>query len=176
MSVVARVAGAARLSSSAANLQQSFDDAATPCGRCDNCPGPWFSNDLAQDATVQAATSLDRFRMPIDPRAQWPTGSAVPRGNIPPAERMRQRRALARLTDLGWSGSLRTLFAPNAQDAPASPAMLAACVWVLPFAVARRGYEVQAGKQDRPPATSDWGSQLNGGSVRSIAVRPAGIS
>lgn len=113
-------------------LQRALDDdTATPCGRCDNCAGAWFSADLAQDATTQAATSLDRVGVPIDPRAQWPTGSSVARGNIPPAERMREGRALARLTDLGWGGSLRTLFAAGAQDAPATPAMLAACVRVL---------------------------------------------
>ena len=113
-------------------LQRSLDDdTATPCGRCDNCAGAWFSTDLAQDATAQAASSLDRVGVPIYPRAQWPTGSAVARGNIPPAERMLEGRALARLTDLGWGGSLRSLYAPGTVDAPASPAMLAACVRVL---------------------------------------------
>ena len=113
-------------------LQRSLDDdTATPCGRCDNCAGAWFSSDLGVDAAAQAASSLDRVGVPIDPRAQWPTGSAVARGNIPPAERMREGRALARLTDLGWGGTLRTLFAVSSPDAPASPAMLAACVRVL---------------------------------------------
>ena len=113
-------------------LQRSLDDdTATPCGRCDNCAGAWFSADLGVDAAAQAASSLDRVGVPIDPRAQWPTGSAVARGNIPAAERMREGRALARLTDLGWGGTLRSLFAIDAPDAPASPAMLAACVRVL---------------------------------------------
>ena len=113
-------------------LQRSLDDdTATPCGRCDNCAGAWFSADLGVDAAAQAASSLDRVGVPIDPRARWPTGSAVARGNIPPAERMREGRALARLTDLGWGGTLRSLFAIDAPDAPASPAMVAACVRVL---------------------------------------------
>ncbi|GGK90127.1 ATP-dependent DNA helicase RecQ [Salinibacterium xinjiangense] len=113
-------------------LQRSLDDdTATPCGRCDNCAGAWFSADLGVDAAAQAASSLDRVGVPIDPRAQWPTGSAVARGNIPAAERMLEGRALARLTDLGWGGTLRSLFAIDAPDAPASPAMLAACVRVL---------------------------------------------
>ena len=113
-------------------LQRSLDDdTATPCGRCDNCAGAWFSADLGVDAAAQAASSLDRVGVPIDPRAQWPTGSAVARGNIPPTERMLEGRALARLTDLGWGGTLRSLFAIDAPDAPASPAMLAACVRVL---------------------------------------------
>jgi ATP-dependent DNA helicase RecQ len=42
---------------------------------------------------------------------------------------MLEGRALARLTDLGWGNTLRTLFA--SPDAPASPALLAACVRVL---------------------------------------------
>ena len=113
-------------------LQRSLDDdTATPCGRCDNCAGAWFSADLGVDAAAQAASSLDRVGVPIDPRAQWPTGSAVARGNIPAADRMLEGRALARLTDLGWGGTLRALFAIDAPDAPASPAMLAACVRVL---------------------------------------------
>ena len=113
-------------------LQRSLDDdTATPCGRCDNCAGAWFSADLGVDAAAQAASSLDRVGVPIDSRAQWPTGSAVARGNIPAAERMLEGRALARLTDLGWGGTLRSLFAIDAPDAPASPAMLAACVRVL---------------------------------------------
>ncbi|MBG6056574.1 hypothetical protein IWX81_003014 [Salinibacterium sp. CAN_S4] len=69
--------------------------------------------------------------MPIDPRAEWQTGSAVGRGNIPAAERMLGGRVWVRLTDLGWGGALRALFAAGAVDAPASPAMLAACVRVL---------------------------------------------
>ena len=44
---------------------------------------------------------------------------------------MLEGRALARLTDLGWGGTLRSVFAVDAPDAPASPAMLAACVRVL---------------------------------------------
>ena len=44
---------------------------------------------------------------------------------------MLQGRALARLTDLGWGNTLREVFAPSAPDAPASAAVLAACVRVL---------------------------------------------
>ena len=113
-------------------LQRSLDDTtATPCGRCDNCAGPWYPTGLAEDATAQATASLDRVGVPIDPRAQWPVGSPLVKGNIPPAERMLEGRALARLTDLGWGNTLRTLFAAGAPDAPASPALLAACVRVL---------------------------------------------
>jgi ATP-dependent DNA helicase RecQ len=115
-----------------AYLQRALDDdTAVPCGRCDNCAGAWYPTEVAQDATAAAASSLDRVGVPIEPRAQWPVGSALVRGNIAAGERMLEGRALARLTDLGWGNTLRTLFAPTAPDAPASPALLAACVRVL---------------------------------------------
>ncbi|TBN57439.1 DEAD/DEAH box helicase [Glaciihabitans arcticus] len=117
-------------------LQRSLDDdTATPCGRCDNCAGVWFPSDIASDAAESAASSLDRVGVPIEPRAQWPTGAdrlGVPvKGRISVDERYDEGRALARLTDLGWGNTLRTLFAPNTPDAPASPALIAACVRVL---------------------------------------------
>jgi ATP-dependent DNA helicase RecQ len=117
-------------------LQRSLDDAtAKPCGRCDNCAGVWYPTDVAANATSQASATLERVGVPLDPRAQWPTGAdrlGIPvKGNIRPDERMREGRALARLTDLGWGNTLRSLFAPNAPDAPATAALLAACVRVL---------------------------------------------
>jgi ATP-dependent DNA helicase RecQ len=53
------------------------------------------------------------------------------KGNIKPDERMMEGRALARLTDLGWGNTLRELFGPGTPDAPASTAVIAACVRVL---------------------------------------------
>jgi ATP-dependent DNA helicase RecQ len=71
----------------------------------------------------------------IEPRAQWPTGAdqlGVPvKGKIALGDRVEPGRALARLTDLGWGGTLRTLFAPGTADAPASPALVDACIRVL---------------------------------------------
>ena len=113
-------------------LQRSLDDdTAVPCGRCDNCAGAWYPTGVATHATAAASTALDRVGVPIDPRAQWPVGSPLVRGNIAAGERMLEGRALARLTDLGWGNTLRALFAPSVADAPASPALLAACVRVL---------------------------------------------
>lgn len=131
-------------------LQRALDDdTAVPCGRCDTCAGQWFSSTIEQDATTRATTSLDRVGVEIEPRAQWPQGmqqlgvshgGATLRGNIPVAERVDSGRALARLTDLGWGGALREVFAESTTiadsgaspaDAPASPAMIAACVRVL---------------------------------------------
>jgi len=73
--------------------------------------------------------------VPIEPRRAWPAGAdrlGVPvKGRIAPAEQASEGRALARLTDLGWGGTLRELFAPGTADAPISPQVLAACVRVL---------------------------------------------
>jgi ATP-dependent DNA helicase RecQ len=117
-------------------LQRALDDeTAVPCGRCDNCAGAWFAADIQTDASTVAARSLDRVGVVVEPRAQWPNGMAnlgvEVKGNIALGERTSPGRALARLTDLGWGGALREAFAPGAPDAPASAAMIAACVRVL---------------------------------------------
>jgi ATP-dependent DNA helicase RecQ len=117
-------------------LQRSLDDTtAVPCGRCDNCAGVWYPTSVDQGAAASASASLDKVGVAIDVRAQWPTGAdrlgVQARGKIAVGERAEEGRALARLTDLGWGNTLRELFAPNAVDAHASPALIAACVRVL---------------------------------------------
>jgi ATP-dependent DNA helicase RecQ len=117
-------------------LQRSLDDeTATPCGRCDNCAGAWFPREIVAGAADSAAGALDRVGVPIEPRRAWPTGAdrlGVPaKGRIAPAEQAGEGRALARLTDLGWGGTLRELFAAGSPDAPVPPQVLAACVRVL---------------------------------------------
>ena len=117
-------------------LQRSLDDdTAMPCGRCDNCAGVWYPTDVATDATTRATQSLDRVGVPIEPRAQWPVGAdrlGVPaKRRLPASERYEEGRALARHTDLGWGNTLRTIFSPGIPDAPASPALVQACVRVL---------------------------------------------
>jgi len=117
-------------------LQRALDDeTAVPCGRCDRCAGAWYPTGSKTDAITAAAASLDRVGVALEPRAQWPSGmdrlGVSVRGNIPVAERIQSGRALARLTDLGWGGTLRELFAPGSPDARASPALISACVRVL---------------------------------------------
>lgn len=117
-------------------LQRTLDDAtAVPCGRCDNCAGVWFPTEIGSAAAAAATTSLDRVGVPIEPRRAWPTGAdrlGVPvKGRIDAAEQAGEGRALARLTDLGWGGTMRELFAAGAADGPVSPSVLAACVRVL---------------------------------------------
>ncbi|MEJ6556001.1 DEAD/DEAH box helicase [Microbacterium esteraromaticum] len=117
-------------------LQRSLDDdTAAPCGRCDNCAGVWFPAEIGADAGAAASGALDRVGVPIEARRQWPTGGdrvGVPvKGRIPADEQAGEGRALARLTDLGWGGTLRQLFAAGAPDAVVTPQLLEACVRVL---------------------------------------------
>ena len=53
------------------------------------------------------------------------------KGKIKPDENLADGRVLARLTDLGWGGALRELFAAGAPDRAVDPGMLQACVQVL---------------------------------------------
>ncbi len=117
-------------------LQRALDDdTAVACGRCDNCQGVWYPLDVAEHATATAAQSLDRVGVGIDVRAQWPLGMSslgvAASGKIALTERAESGRALARLTDLGWGGPLREIFATGTADAPAPAPVLAACVRVL---------------------------------------------
>jgi len=117
-------------------LQRSLDDeTAAPCGRCDNCAGAWYPSGIDASAAASANAALDQVGVVIEPRAQWPTGAdrlGVPaKGRINAGERMLEGRALARLTDLGWGGTMRELFAPGADDSQASAALIDACVRVL---------------------------------------------
>ncbi|MEU4016606.1 DEAD/DEAH box helicase [Microbacterium sp. NPDC028030] len=117
-------------------LQRALDDGtAAPCGRCDNCAGAWFPREIGEAASTQAAESLDRVGVPIEPRRAWPTGAErldVPvKGRIPAEEQAVEGRALARLTDLGWGGTLREMFAAGAVDAPVTPPVLQGCIRVL---------------------------------------------
>jgi ATP-dependent DNA helicase RecQ len=89
----------------------------------------WYPIDVSTDAAASAARTLDRVGVPVEPRAQWPVGSPLAKGRIAEGDRAAEGRALARLTDLGWGNTLRSVFA--SPDAPATPAMIAACVRVL---------------------------------------------
>jgi ATP-dependent DNA helicase RecQ len=117
-------------------LQADLDDpSAEPCGRCDVCAGVWFPTGVPAEAAGSASAALDRVGVEIEPRAQWPTGAERVgvrlSGKIAPGERTEPGRALARLTDLGWGGLLRTVFAAGAPDAPVTRALVDGCVRVL---------------------------------------------
>src|SRR5690554_3266366 len=146
-------------------LQRSLDDeTAAPCGRCDNCAGAWYPTGIADSAAASASAALDQVGVVIEPRAQWPTGAdrlGVPvKGRISPGERMLEGRALARLTDLGWGGTMRELFAAGAGDSPGSAALIAACVRVL----AGWGWE------ERPAAIVTMPSRAHPQLIESVAA------
>ncbi|CAM3259445.1 ATP-dependent DNA helicase RecQ [Arthrobacter ulcerisalmonis] len=111
------------------------DETAHACGKCDNCAGRWFPTDVAADATSAAGQTLSRAGGPLEARLQWPSGMdrlGVPvKGKLKAGEGLSEGRVLARLTDLGWGGALRGLFAAGAEDREVDPAMLQACVQVL---------------------------------------------
>ena len=117
-------------------LSEQLDDpAAAPCGRCDNCAGRWFADDVAAEAADSAGSALSKVGVDVDPRGMYPSGMdrlGVPvKGKIKPDRAVSSGRALARLTDLGWGGRLREIFAPGADDAPADAALINGCVQVL---------------------------------------------
>src|SRR5690554_3536420 len=149
-------------------LQRSLDDeTAAPCGRCDNCAGAWYPTSVEASASASASASLDKVGVPLEPRVQWPTGAerlGLPvRGRISADERMLEGRVLARLTDLGWGGTLRELFAPGSADTVASPAMIEACVRVL----------AEWNWDERPAAIVTVPSRRSPGLIDSVA---AGLS
>ncbi|WP_203581674.1 RecQ family ATP-dependent DNA helicase [Microbacterium hibisci] len=151
-------------------LQRSLDDdTAAPCGRCDNCAGAWFPVEIAAGATDAASASLDRVGVPIEPRRQWPTGAdrlGVPvKGRIAADEQAGEGRALARLTDLGWGGALRDLFAAGAADGPVPDNVVGACVRVL----------ADWGWENRPVAVVAMPSRTKPQLVDALARGIAGI-
>jgi len=105
------------------------DDAAAPCGRCDNCTGTHRSPEIAAQAVETARERLSRPGVEIDPRRQWPTGLSDLSGRIKPELGAEPGRALGRLTDIGWGNRLRELF--NAPDGPMADDMFQAVVKVL---------------------------------------------
>ena len=115
-------------------LQECLDDAtAAPCGRCDVCAGPWFPTDIPADAVDLAMGQLARVGVPLEPRAQWPTGMdrlGVPvRGKIAAGESMTTGRSLARVSDLGWGQRVRELV--QGPDAPVPDQIVNAVTKVL---------------------------------------------
>src|SRR5699024_8166567 len=105
-------------------LQQALDDAtAAPCGRCDVCAGPWYPTEIPPEALEAATGQLNHAGVPIEPRAQWPSGMArlgvEVKGKIGPGESMERGRVLARLSDLGWGQRLRTVMEADDDAAPA---------------------------------------------------------
>ncbi|MFG1615680.1 RecQ family ATP-dependent DNA helicase [Nonomuraea wenchangensis] len=105
------------------------DDAAHPCGRCDNCTGRHRSPDIAPQAVEQARERLSRPGVELEARRQWPTGLPDLSGRIKPELGAEPGRALGRLTDIGWGNRLRELF--HGGDGPVPDDLLRAVIQVL---------------------------------------------
>ena len=111
------------------------DEGAAPCGRCDNCAGPWVDSTVSPEALTGAEKELDRPGVEIEPRRMWPTGMPALgidlKGRIPAGEQCSTGRALGRLSDIGWGNRLRPLLADGAPDGPVPDDVLRAVVEVL---------------------------------------------
>ncbi|MCF0090403.1 MULTISPECIES: DEAD/DEAH box helicase [unclassified Streptomyces] len=115
--------------------RQLDDDRAVPCGRCDNCAGPWLEAAVSPASLAQATGELDRPGVEVEPRKMWPTGLAAVgmdlKGRIPPGQQASTGRALGRLSDIGWGNRLRPLLSAQAPDGPVPDDVLNAVVTVL---------------------------------------------
>jgi ATP-dependent DNA helicase RecQ len=151
-------------------LRRMLDDpGATPCGRCDNCAGPRWSPAVSEQARAKAREQIDRPGVVVEPRRMWPTGMRTlgvdVSGKIPAAVGAEPGRALARLTDVGWGGRLRPLFAPGAADAPVADPLVDGVVRVL----------AAWGWRARPVGVVDVASRSRPALVASLAQRIAAI-
>jgi ATP-dependent DNA helicase RecQ len=106
-------------------LRRELDDPdAQACGRCDNCSGRHWPQEVSPAAAPAAGDRLLRPGVEITPRRMWPTGmrelGIEVSGKIDPALAAEPGRAVGRLTDLGWGPRLRALLEPGAasSDAP----------------------------------------------------------
>ncbi|GAA5198552.1 RecQ family ATP-dependent DNA helicase [Arthrobacter gyeryongensis] len=155
------------------------DESARACGRCDNCAGRWFPADVAAAAADAAGQTLRRAGLALEPRLQWPSGmdrlGVTVKGKIKPEELLAEGRVLARLTDLGWGGALRELFAAGAADREIEPGMLQACVQLLREWSAGDGRSPGWSGQGRPAAVVSIPSRNKPALVESLARGIAGI-
>jgi ATP-dependent DNA helicase RecQ len=116
-------------------LRRELDDpGAEPCGRCDNCTGRPWPQEVSPAGAAAAGERLLRPGTPVAPRLMWPSGMSelgVPvSGRIAAQAQARPGRAVAALTDLGWGPRLRELLAAPA-DGPVPQDLVDAVVKVL---------------------------------------------
>src|SRR5579875_1706505 len=103
-------------------LRRELDDpAAEPCGRCDNCTGRYWPQEVSRAAAGAAGERLLRPGVEITPRRMWPTGmrelGVEVSGKIDPGLSAEPGRAIGRLTDLGWGPRLGALLASGGSAA-----------------------------------------------------------
>jgi len=118
-------------------LRRELDDPeAAPCGRCDNCTGTRWAQDVPQAGAAAASERLARPGVTVEPRKMWPTGMKDlgidgASGKIPVTQLAEPGRALGRLTDIGWGVTLRALLSDQAPDGPVTDQLMDAVVKVL---------------------------------------------
>jgi ATP-dependent DNA helicase RecQ len=117
-------------------LRRELDDPeAAACGRCDNCTGRSWADDVPEAGAAAARARLARPGVEVEPRKMWPPGMRElgidASGRIPASRLASPGRALGRLTDLGWGTTLRALLAEGAPDGPTPPRLTDALVQVL---------------------------------------------
>jgi ATP-dependent DNA helicase RecQ len=149
-------------------LRRELDDPeARPCGRCDNCTGrPWRA-EVPPSGVAAAQDRLSRPGVTVEPRKMWPAGMRDlgiddASGKIPASRLAETGRALGRLTDIGWGGTLRALFAEGAPDGPVSAELSDAVVKVLAaWDWARRPASVVTlPSRSRPLLVSSFGERI----------------
>jgi ATP-dependent DNA helicase RecQ len=101
------------------------------CGRCDNCGGPRYSDQIDSTAIDAAREQLQRPGVELAPRKQWPSG--MDKLGVKLSGRINDGpsvgRTIGRLTDLGWGARLKGLL--DEPDAPVPDEVLRAAVVVL---------------------------------------------
>ena len=84
-------------------LRRALDDPdAGPCGRCDVCTGTLVDTAVDPALADAAVSHLRAVDVVLDARRAWPRGLVTPKGNIAPAGRAAEGRALCRAGDSGW--------------------------------------------------------------------------
>jgi ATP-dependent DNA helicase RecQ len=163
-------------------LQRQLDDeAAKPCGRCDNCAGPRFAADTSEEALDAARVDLGRAGVEVEPRRMWPTGLPAIgvdlKGRIPAGEQAASGRALGRLSDIGWGNRLRPMLSPQAPDGPVPDDVAKAVVDVLAdWAKGPGGWAPGAPEaQPRPVGVVTVASRTRPRLINSLAARVAEI-
>jgi ATP-dependent DNA helicase RecQ len=92
------------------------DEAAEACGRCAVCTGAGDTVILDPAVVREAVGFLRGLDVVVEPRKQWPRGLPEVRGNIGPALRAEEGRALCREGDAGWWPAVEAAFASGAVD------------------------------------------------------------
>ncbi|MDX3847366.1 RecQ family ATP-dependent DNA helicase [Streptomyces europaeiscabiei] len=161
--------------------RQLDDEEAVPCGRCDTCTKPRFTDSVSPAALDAARGELGRAGVEVEPRKMWPTGLPAVgvnlKGRIPAGEQAAPGRALGRLSDIGWGNRLRPMLTPQAPDGPVPDDVAKAVVAVLAdWAKGPGGWASgRADAQPRPAGVVTMASRSRPQLIDSLGARIAEI-